>query len=127
MSGVPKIEIVESALFMNNPPIRKRRRRTASTETSIAEQLDLFSTVELPQSNEPSEENNETSDDAIAVQSTVTLDVNLQDQIDLIRSEILDDNYHSQIAESKYWDDTHHWSDDPSLSDDYQHFLGHYE
>ena len=42
-----------------NPSIRKRRRRTASTETSIAEQLDLFSTVELPQSNEPSEENNQ--------------------------------------------------------------------
>ena len=110
-----------------NPPIRKRRRRTASTETSIAEQLNLFSTVESPQSNEPSEENNETSDDAIAVQSTVTLNVNLQDQIDLIRSEILDDNYHSQIAETNFTDDTHHWSDYPSLSDDYQHFLGHYE
>ena len=48
--------------------------------------------------------------------------------IDRIRTELLEDNYHTKLVEPEYWDESHNWSDgDESVSDDYWHFLGRYE
>lgn len=129
-----------------NPSIRKRRRR-ATTPTSDSSLLNVLSDLtdhgpDAPRKRkrrtansddlessltEPTEEI--PADDAIAFQPTPPASPNiyLQDQINLIRSEILDDEYHSQIADTNFTDDSHHWSDDSFQSDDYWHFLGRYE
>jgi hypothetical protein len=50
------------------------------------------------------------------------------DDLSAIRAELLEDDYHSTLAESDYWDDSHSWSNgDELLCDDYWHFLGRYE
>lgn len=139
-----------------NPPIRKRRRRAATPTTNLSlidapsdstdndpdaprkrkrrtansDNIDPNSQLLPPDTEssltEPTEEI--PADDATSFQPTPPApNINLQDQIDLIRSEILDDEYHSQIADTNFTDNTHHWSDDSSQSDDYWHFLGRYE
>jgi hypothetical protein len=50
------------------------------------------------------------------------------DYLNHIRTELLEDFYHDDFAESDYWQQSHEWSwglHPPS--DDYQHFLGRYE
>lgn len=129
-----------------NPSIEKRRRR-ATTQTTNLSLIDALSDSTDYDSGAPRKRQRRTgnsddlessltestekitTDDAIASQPTppATPNIYLQDQINLIRSEILDDKYHSQIADTNFTDDTHHWSDNSSLSDDYWHFLGQYE
>ena len=45
-----------------------------------------------------------------------------------IGTEINENNYHSQLDEPEYSNDTHDWCDNfESASSDYWHFLGRYE
>lgn len=106
----------------NNPDTpRKRKRRTANSDNIHRDLPDTESSLTEPTEEIP-------ADDATSFQPTPSASrISLQDQINLIRSEILDDEYHSRIADTNFTDDSHHWSDDSSLSDDYWHFLGHYE
>ena len=118
---------VLSDLTDNNPDTpRKRKRRTANSD-NIDPNPQLLPPDTESSLTEPTEEI--PADDATSFQPTPPASPNiyLQDQINLIRSEILDDEYHSQIADTNFTDDSHHWSDDSSQSDDYWHFLGNYE
>ena len=48
--------------------------------------------------------------------------------INSIRSELLDDFYHSDLTQSDYSNDTHDWDGEgETISDDYWHFLGRFE
>lgn len=48
--------------------------------------------------------------------------------INSIRSELLDDFYHSDLTQSDYSNDTHDWhGEGETISDDYWHFLGRFE
>jgi hypothetical protein len=50
------------------------------------------------------------------------------DDLDPIRTELLNDLHHQNFSESDYWDESHNWSNDGELaSDEYWHFLGLYE
>ena len=138
--------------FMDQP-IRRRRRRTASSTSDLSIINDLFSdsandssgttrrrrrrvansddlnTVpESPQPNQLSQQTKEITSEVSPVQPSPAPYIERVDQINLIRSEILDDNYHSELAESNFSDDTHDWGEDSYLiSDDYWHFVGMYE
>jgi hypothetical protein len=44
------------------------------------------------------------------------------DDIDPVRTELLNDFHHQNFSESDYWDESHNWSDDgESPSDEYWH------
>lgn len=52
----------------------------------------------------------------------------VNDDLDPIRTELLNDFHHQNFSESDYWDESHNWSDDDdSVCDEYWHFLGRYE
>ena len=118
-SDLPMIDVLSDSTNDNPDTTRKRQRRVANSDD-----LDI-----VPESPQPRQASEEITDEISAVQPLTAPSPNIErvDQINLIRSEILDDDYHSQIAESNYWDDTHNWSNDSQLSDDYWHFLGLYE
>ena len=57
--------------------------------------------------------------------SSITIGNN---DINTIRAEMIEDTYHSELAESDFSDDTHDWGgDSQSLSNDYWHFVGSFE
>ena len=48
--------------------------------------------------------------------------------INTIRAELIEDTYHSELAESDFSDDTHDWGGDSQhFSSDYWHFVGSFE
>ena len=141
---------------LSDQPIRKRRRRTASSTSDLSIINDLFSdsandssgttrrrrrrvansddlntvpeSPQSPQPNQLSQPTEEITDEISPVQPFPAPNIERIDQVNLIRSEILDDNYHSELAESNFSDDTHDWGEDSHLiSDDYWHFVGMYE
>jgi hypothetical protein len=108
---------------MNEPIIRKRKRRRIGNSDDISLNL----TTELSY---PTTDAQPNSDHAPPSKPETTISPRLSDLdcISLIRSELLEDDYHSTLAESDYWDDSHSWSNgDELLCDDYWHFLGRYE
>ena len=141
------IQLTEDDLLTSfmDQPIRRRRRRTASSTSDLSIINDLFSDSAnnssgttrrrrvansddlntVPQSPQPTEE---ITSEVSPTQPSPTPYIERVDQINLIRSEILDDDYHSELAESNFSDDTHDWGEDSHLaSDDYWHFVGMYE
>lgn len=105
-----------------NEQIVRRRRRISSDPTNVS----------VPPATEPSPVANKSLDpDEVFVEPepTTSDSTSKLTAIDRIRTEILEDNYHSKLAEPQYWDETHNWSsdDDELTSDDYWHFLGMYE
>ena len=109
---------------MSELPTPQRRRRgqkdfnstTASIELSSDEPSALQNIVE-PEPEESSVE----SEPTFSTASKLAV-------IDRIRTEILEDQHHSQLVEPNYWDETHNWENNGELvSDEYWHFLGRYE
>ena len=100
---------------------RRRRKRTDSTEVDL-------SIITPTESSPPSNVTESDSDDGSSNEPQITIDSNItshQATIDRIRSEINEDNYHSQLNEPEYSNDTHNWSDEQDVfSSDYWHFLG---
>ena len=107
---------------MNEPTIRRRRRRaTDSQEIDISSQ----NIETLVGTNKETETDNAPPN---ILQSNVEHRTNNQIAVDRIRSEIQDEEHHSLLDEPNYSDDTHDWSDNYELvSSDYWHFLGRYE
>jgi hypothetical protein len=104
---------------------RLHRRKTDFTN---------FSSSESPNSANPTESTafsiQQDSDDASSLQPLIanSFSTDSTNDINTIRAELLEDLYHSNLAESDYSDDTHDWGwDSQILSDDYWHFLGKYE
>lgn len=95
---------------MNELTPRRRRRQTNSTDISPEP------STETP----AAAENVEPLADDVPPKPFLALPT----AIDEIRSELLDDNYHNQLAESEYWNEAHSWSKNLPGSDDYWHFLG---
>jgi|GEM_PF-3329144 len=84
--------------------------------------------LNLTESTEHSTESN--SDDASSFQSQITSSSSNvgSNNINSIRAELREDNYHSMFADSDFSDDTHDWGgDNQDISDDYWHFLGLFE
>jgi hypothetical protein len=108
---------------MTQPRRRLRRRNTDNDNDAFIDSLTEFSptpqNIDQPQvvSSPPP---------AIATLPPPTQIVN--DDLDPIRTELLNDFHHQNFSESDYWDESHNWSDDEdSVSDEYWHFLGQYE
>ncbi len=101
---------------------RLHRRKTDFTNFSSSE------SPNLPNSTESIIQQD--SDDASSLQPRIinSYSTASTNDINTIRAELLEDQYHSNLAESDYSDDTHDWGwDSQKLSDDYWHFLGQYE
>ncbi len=101
-------------------PIRRRRRIRTDA-------LDLSSHLPTPS---PPANIKPHPDNATLINPEITVPPRAinNNHLDLIRTEIIEDNYSADFAESDYWNDSHHWSSgDQLLSDDYCHFLGRYE
>jgi hypothetical protein len=106
--------------------IRKlHRRKTDFTNFSSSESPDLPNPTESTESSIQQD-----SDDAFSLplQIADSFSTTTTNDINTIRAELLEDQYHSDLAESDYSDDTHDWGwDSHQLSGDYWHFLGRYE
>jgi hypothetical protein len=111
---------------MNSQPRRRLRRRSTDNDNdAVLDFLRRSSTQSspTPQDFEPQPE---VLSPAIATLPPPTQIAN--DDLDPIRTELLNDFHHQNFAESDYWDESHNWSDDAdSVSDEYWHFLGLYE
>ena len=112
---------------MNQPVIRKRRRRISDVENASP-------TSDLPQQSlvESSPEDKDIEQDfdnnQIRPQTSISSTTINEQSINSIRAELLEDIYHSDLAESNYTNDTHDWGNHGySHSDEYWHFLGRYE
>ena len=116
-SDLSVIDVLSNSTNDNPDTSRKRQRRVANSD-------DLNIVPESPQPRQPSEQ---ITDEISPIQPSPSSNIERVDRVNPIRSEILDDDYHSQLAESNYFDDTHNWSNDSSQSDDYWHFLGLYD
>lgn len=104
---------------------RLHRKKTDFTNLSISEPPNLPNPVESTESDIQQD-----SDDAsfLPPQIADSFSTATTNDINTIRAELLEDQYHSNLAESNYSDDTHDWGwDSQKLSDDYWHFLGRYE
>ena len=108
---------------LNKPDTSRKRRRRGSRSSDL---LDSPSIDSADQENPENPENQLNSEDFLtAPPQTARL---LVDDTNLIRSDLLEDDHHSDLAESYYSDDTHDWGGDSDhISNDYWHFLGQYE
>lgn len=91
-----------------NEPIRRRRRRRVSDS-----EIDL-SLIARTKSSSPSPVTKTNSDDDSSNDPQIAVNYNTkshQATIDRIRSEINEDNYHCQLNEPDYSNDTHDWGD----------------
>ena len=90
---------------MNEPVIRKRRRRRMGDSTNISPLL-------TPKLSDPPADIKSNCDDAPSNNPKITISLSLNDRdlVSLICSELLKDNYHSALAESDYDDESHHWN-----------------
>lgn len=96
-------------------PVTGRRRRTRDQSDELLSEPPLD--TETPQ-----------VDPTPAPDHSEIASSNISSDLDYIRAELLEDQYHSDLAESDYSDDTHDWGwDSQTLSDHYWHFLGKYE
>lgn len=103
-------------------PRRRRRRRINDEDTSVSV---AAPSTELSRSDSIKPLPNEVSVELEANTSSATSKLAA---IDRIRTELLEDCYHSQLVDPEYWDESHNWSNDGELiSSDYWHFLGRYE
>ena len=104
---------------------RLHRKKTDFTNFSSSEPTYLTNPTE---SNEPLIQQD--SDDVSSLQPQIadSYSTASTNDINTIRAELLEDQYHSDLAESDYSDDTHDWGwNSQKLSSDYWHFLGLYE
>jgi hypothetical protein len=106
-------------------PRRRLRRRSTDNDHEVTEFRPRSSTEpSAPSQDTPTLNEVEvvsTPNNAIAVKIA-------NDDLDPIRTELLNDFHHHHFTESEYWDESHNWSDDDdSTSDEYWHFLGQYE
>jgi hypothetical protein len=110
---------------MSNEIRRLHRRKTDFTNFSSSESPDLLNPTESTKSSIQQDSDNASSLQPQITNSCSTVSTN---DINAIRAELLEDQYHSDLAESNYSNDTHDWGwDSHKLSDDYWHFLGRYE
>ena len=94
-------------------PRRRRRRRVDDEDTIISAAPSI----------EPA-----TDEVSVGVEANTPAANSKLAIIDRIRTELLEDNYHSQFVDPEYWDESHSWTNDGELvSSDYWHFLGRYE
>jgi hypothetical protein len=109
---------------MTQPRRRVRRRNTDNDNDALIDSpTESFPTS---QDFDPQPQVVSSSPPAIATLPPPTQIVN--DDLDPIRTELLNDFHHQNFSESDYWDESHNWSDDEdSVSDEYWHFLGLYE
>jgi hypothetical protein len=122
---------------MNSKPRRRvRRRSTDNDNDAVLDFLRRSSTQSspTPQDTEPKPEVISSPPPAIRLrlaEGIATLPPPTQivnDELDPIRTELLNDFHHQNFSESDYWDESHNWSDDEdSVSDEYWYFLGQYE
>lgn len=95
-------------------PRRRSRRRSTDNDKDLTEFLRPDPIEPLPQDTLP---------DPTAIATKIA-----NDDLDPIRTELLNDFHHQNFCEPDYWDESHNWSDDnDSLSDEYWHFLGSFE
>jgi hypothetical protein len=104
---------------------RLHRRKTDFTNFSSSESPSLPNPTESTASSIQQDSDDAPSPQPLIANSYSTDSTN---DINTIRTELLEDLYHANLAESDYSDDTHDWGwDSQTLSDDYWHFLGKYE
>jgi hypothetical protein len=104
---------------------RLHRRKTDFTNFSSSEPPNLPNRTESTESSIQQDFDNASS---LQPQIADSYSTNSTDDLSAIRAELLEDQYHSDVAESDYSDDTHDWGwDSQKLSVDYWHFLGRYE
>jgi hypothetical protein len=104
---------------------RLHRRKTDFTNFTSSESPDLPNPTESTESCIQQDSDNASSLQPQIIDSRSAVSSN---DINAIRAELLEDLYHSDLAESNYSDDTHDWGwDNHQLSDHYWHFLGRYE
>ena len=107
---------------MNEPIIRRRRRRQGDSQEVDISSVNIETSVPT---NTETEIDNTSSN---IPQPNVEHQTNNQNTVDRIHSEIQDEEYHSLLDEPNYSDDTHDWGNNYELvSSDYWHFLGRYE
>jgi hypothetical protein len=106
---------------MTQPRRRVRRRSTDNDNDALVDSpTESFPT---PQDTEPQPQVVSSPPPAIATLAPLTQIAS--DDLDPIRTELLNDFHHQNFAESEYWDESHNWSDDDdSASNEYLHFLG---
>ena len=126
---------------MDEPKIRRRRRRRSDTEklsitsnksiqpnelrdinSQVTNDLTYSSIESLSETVKQNSDNNQ-SQPQMDISSTVD-----KQSINSIRAELLEDKYHSDLAESDYSNDTHDWGEHGfEYSDEYWNFLGRFE
>ena len=111
--------------FMSRQIRRLHRKKNNFTNFSSGEPPE---SPNLAESTEHSIEQNLSDDSPLQPQltnSSITIGNN---GINTIRAELIEDTYHSELAESDFSDDTHDWGGDSQhFSDDYWHFVGSFE
>jgi hypothetical protein len=104
-------------------PRRRLRRRSTNNDTDTTDSL-TRSPTQLTVPLEEIEQNPHHTSEPPPINLPNSTIAKLD--LDLILMELRDDSHHEDLSESDYWDESHNWSDN-SASDEYWHFLGHYE
>ena len=100
---------------------RRNRQRASDRDTTVS--LALSTPLSSPDNVEPIPDPAPVETEANISSTTSKLSA-----IDRIRTELLEDSYHSQLVENDNWDETHNWTDEGEfVSCDYWHFLERYE
>ena len=108
--------------------IRKLHRKQAEFTNFSSNE-----TAELSEPNKTSEENTESvkfkAEAALERSDVAAYNLgNNSNEIDSIRAELLEDDYHSKLTEPSFSDDTHDRNGkNEELSSEYWHFVGSYE
>jgi hypothetical protein len=110
------------------PRRRVRRLSTDNDNDAVIDFLRRSSTEEPSRTPQDTEPQTEVLSPAIAIAQDAPAIQITNDDLDPIRTELLNDFHHQNFSESDYWDESHNWSDDGELaSEEYWHFLGLYE
>lgn len=100
-------------------PSRRQRRRGQNDSESDTSYISSLT-------NPPQSKEEQIDDDSQTTPTSSSPVIN--NNINSIRAEFQEDNYHQELSQSDFSDDTHDWgSDSVLLSADYWHFLGSFE